>query len=123
MDLTLTALRMALRNRPVRPGLVHHADRGVHYAAHAYTEALAAQRIQMSMRRRGNPYDNAQAERFIKTLTYEEVYVNDYETLTEARTSIGPFLEDVYHQTRLHSALGDCPPTEGEAALTQSTAP
>ncbi len=121
--LTLTALRIALADRPAVPGLVHHSDRGVQYAAHAYTDLLAEHGIQISMSRRGNPYDNAQAESFMKTLKYEEVYVNDYETLEEARASIGHFLEDVYNQKRLHSALGYCPPAEFEAALTQSISP
>ncbi len=123
IDLALAALRMALADRAVVPGLVHHSDRGVQYAAHAYTDALAEHSIQISMSRRGNPYDNAQAESFMKTLKYEEVYVNDYETLEEARASIGHFVEDVYNQKRLHSALGYCPPAEFEAALTQSTTP
>jgi putative transposase len=122
-DLTLAALRMALAGRAVQPGLVHHSDRGVQYAAHAYTDLLTAHGIQISMRRRGNPYDNAQAESFMKTLKYEEVYINDYETLDEADASIGHFLEDVYNQKRRHSALRYCPPTEFEAALNQATAP
>lgn len=121
--LTLTALRMALARRTVPPGLVHHSDRGVQYAAHAYTDLLVEHGIRISMSRRGNPYDNAQAERFMKTLKYEEVHVNDYETLEEARASIGHFLEAVYNQKRLHSALGYCPPAEFEAALNHATAP
>ena len=105
-ELTLAALRMALTGREVQPGLVHHSDRGVQYAAHVYTDLLTAHGIQISMSRRGNPYDNAQAERFMKTLKYEEVHVNDYEHLAEARASIGHFLEQVYNHKRLHSALG-----------------
>lgn len=93
------------------------------YAAHAYTDLLTAHGIQISMSRRANPYDNAQAESFMKTLKYEEVHINDYETLEEARASIGHFLEAVYNQKRLHSALGYCPPAEFEAALNQATAP
>ncbi len=123
VELTLAALRMALKRREVRPGLVHHSDRGVQYAAHAYTDLLTAHGIRISMSRRSNPYDNAQAESFIKTLKYEEVHVNDYETLEEARTSIGHFLEAVYNAKRLHSALGYRPPMEYEAALTQLTPP
>jgi transposase InsO family protein len=122
-ELTLAALRMALATRAVGPGLVHHSDRGVQYAAHAYTDLLTAHGIQISMSRRANPYDNAQAESFMKTLKYEEVHVNDYETLEEARASIGHFLETVYNQKRLHSALGYCPPAEFEAALTQAISP
>ncbi len=122
-ELTLAALQMALAGRAVKSGLVHHSDRGVQYAAHAYTDVLAEHSIRISMSRRGNPYDNAQAESFMKTLKYEEVYINDYETLEEARASIGHFLEHVYNQKRLHSALGYCPPAEFEVALIQSPSP
>jgi putative transposase len=122
-ELTLAALRMALERRAVAPGLVHHSDRGVHYAAHAYTELLTAHGIRISMSRRGNPYDNARAESFIKTLKYEEVYVNDYATLEEAHASIGHFLEAVYNGKRLHSALGYRPPAEYEAIMIQSSPP
>jgi putative transposase len=122
-ELTLAALRMALASRAVQPGLVHHSDRGVQYAAHAYTDLLTAHGIQISMSRRGNPYDNAQAESFMKTLKYEEVHINDYETLEEARASIGYFLERVYNHKRLHSALGYCPPAEFEATRNQPASP
>ncbi len=122
-QLTLAALHMALERRAVAPGLVHHSDRGVQYAAQAYTGLLTTHGIQISMSRRANPYDNAQAESFIKTLKYEEVYVNDYDTLEEARASIGRFLEEVYNDKRLHSALGYCPPAEYEATMIQLTPP
>lgn len=119
-ELTLAALQMALADRAVQPGLVHHSDRGVQYAARAYTELLRVHGIQISMSRRGNPYDNAQAESFMKTLKYEEVHINEYEFLEDARASIGHFLEEVYNHRRLHSALGYCPPAEFEAMLNQS---
>ena len=112
--LTVAALHHALTERAVGPGLVHHSDRGVQYASHAYTRLLKDRGIQISMSRRGNPYDNAHAESFIKTLKYEEIYLNDYETLSEAKASIDHFLEDVYNQKRLHSALGYAPPIEFE---------
>lgn len=112
--LTLAALHHALAERAVGPGLVHHSDRGVQYASHIYTGLLADRGIRISMSRRGNPYDNAFAESFIKTLKYEEAYLNDYETLAEARASIDHFLEEVYNQKRLHSALGYVPPVEFE---------
>lgn len=112
--LTVAALRHALGERAVGPGLVHHSDRGVQYASHAYTGLLADQSIRISMSRRGNPYDNAYAESFIKTLKCEEVYLNDYETLAEARASIDHFLREVYNKKRLHSALGYLPPVEFE---------
>jgi transposase InsO family protein len=116
--LTVAALTMALSTRAVAPGLVHHSDRGVQYACAAYTTLLHANDVLISMSRRGNPYDNARAESFIKTLKYEEVYLNDYETMSQARTDIGHFLEAVYNQQRLHSALGYLSPAEFEAAQT-----
>ena len=122
-SLSLGALRMALACREVPPGLVHHSDRGVQYAAQAYTELLTASGIRISMSRRANPYDNAQAESFMKTLKYEEVYINDYETLEEADASIGHFLDEVYNSKRLHSALGYRPPAEFEELLTQPPPP
>lgn len=116
--LTLAALRMALSRRRFTAGLVHHSDRGVQYASTDYARELAAHGITVSMSRRGNPYDNAQCERFMRTLKYEEVYVSDYETLREAEASIEHFLEEVYNQKRLHSALGYVPPAEFEQSLT-----
>lgn len=122
-QLALDALRMTLAARPVAPGLVHHSDRGVQYAARTYTDLLSTHGIQISMSRRGNPYDNARAESFMKTLKYEEVHVNEYETLAEARASIGHFLEEVYNRKRLHSALGYRPPAEYEAMISQPSPP
>ncbi|MGB9204500.1 MAG: IS3 family transposase [Terriglobales bacterium] len=116
-SLTLDALGMALAQRRPAPGLVHHSDRGVQYASTAYTDLLKANEIVISMSRRGNPYDNATCESFIKTLKYEEVYRTEYRDLAEARASIGVFLEQVYNQQRLHSALGYLPPAEFEAQL------
>jgi putative transposase len=120
-SLTLEALRMALRRRRPQPGLVHHSDRGVQYAATAYVDLLQAHGITISMSRRGNPYDNATCESFLKTLKYEEVYRTEYRDLDEARRSIGVFLEKVYNQRRLHSALGYVPPAEFEAQLAAPT--
>ena len=119
--LTLSALRMALKQRHPRAGLVHHSDRGVQYASSDYTELLKQQGIGISMSRTGNPYDNAKAESFIKTLKYEEVYRQEYRDLAEARVSIGRFLEKTYNQKRLHSALGYRPPEEFEVSLPKST--
>lgn len=122
-SLTLDALHQALEQRTVVPGLVHHSDRGVQYASQRYTELLAAHDIRISMSRRGNPYDNAFAESFIKTLKYEEVHLNDYESFADAYASIERFLEDVYNHKRLHSALGYRPPAEFEQALSTPTPP
>ena len=112
--LAIEALKMAIRRGRVEPGLVHHSDRGIQYASQAYTELLAENGIQISMSRRGNPYDNAKAESFMKTLKYEEVYRSDYRDLADARRQIGRFIESVYNQKRLHSGLGYCSPVEFE---------
>jgi len=116
-QLALMALRMALRTRTIQPGLMHHSDKGVQYASYEYVALLHQHQIQISMSRTGNPYDNAKAERFMRTLKYEEVYMNDYETLPEVRTSIQHFIEAVYNRKRLHSALAYVPPAEFEASL------
>lgn len=118
-QLTLAALQMALRTRSIQPGLIHHSDRGVQYAATDYVAVLHEQKIEISMSRTGNPYDNAKAERFMRTLKYEEIYMNDYETLAEVRASIEHFIEAVYNRKRLHSAIGYRPPAEFEASLAQ----
>ena len=113
-ELALSALRMALQQRKPQPGLVHHSDRGVQYASQQYTGLLKEHQAQISMSRKGNPYDNAACESFMKTLKYEEVYRNEYRDFHEARASIQEFLERIYNQKRLHSALGYLPPAEFE---------
>ena len=113
-QLTLSALHMALMHRQVQPGLVHHSDRGVQYASRRYTQLLLEHGVRISMSRRGNPYDNATCESFMKTLKYEEVYRTEYRDLPDARRQIGRFIESVYNQKRLHSALGYLPPAEFE---------
>ena len=114
-ELAVSALHMALFERKPSAGFVHHSDRGIQYASQQYTEILKQHRCQISMSRKGNPYDNAACESFMKTLKYEEVYRNEYRDFQEARTSIGEFLERVYNQKRLHSALGYHPPAEFES--------
>ena len=123
-ELTLAALGMALEERRPPSGCIHHSDRGVQYACHVYVDELRAAGIRISMARKGNPYDNAAAESFMKTLKYEEVYLWDYRTVEDVRERIPYFLEEVYNQKRLHSALGYCPPNEFEEkweAITNST--
>jgi len=119
MELSLSALQMALATRPVKPGLMHHSDQGKQYAAADYVSLLVKHQIRISMSRTGNPYDNAKAERFMRTVKYEEVYLADYQTLTEARASISHFIEEVYNRKRLHSALGYRPPAEFELLCSQ----
>jgi transposase InsO family protein len=115
-DLAIAALRRALDSRSLAPGLVHHSDRGIQYASADYTGLLQQYGIAISMSRKGNPYDNATCESFMKTLKYEEVYRQEYRDLAEALASIGRFIEKVYNEKRLHSALGYRPPVEFENA-------
>jgi len=116
-ELTIRALMKALDSRSVEPGLIHHSDRGVQYASHEYTKLLEDNGIWISMSGRGNPYDNAKAESFIRTLKMEEVYLYEYENMAEAYSRIEHFLEEVYNQKRLHSALGYVPPAEFEQSF------
>jgi transposase InsO family protein len=114
-QLTLAALNHAITLRQPGPGLIHHSDRGVQYASAAYVERLLGIQAQVSMSAKGNPYDNAKAESFFKTLKREEVYLNQYETFGDAEGQIGSFIDDVYNQKRLHSSLGYVPPVEYES--------
>ncbi len=116
-NLSLAALRMAIQNRNPPPGVIHHSDQGVQYAAHDYVDELRNHKFQISMSRKGNPYDNAFAESFMKTIKTEEVYLWEYRTLEDVLTRIPYFIEDVYNQKRLHASLGYMPPNEFEVAL------
>jgi putative transposase len=115
VELAIGALQMALSGRDWKAGeLIHHSDRGVQYASTEYTQMLEQREIQISMSRRGNPYDNARAERFMRTLKEEEVYGKAYQNLEDARSRIGEFLEQVYNRQRMHSALRYLTPEEFE---------
>jgi transposase InsO family protein len=119
-DLAIAALEMAIAERRPQPGtLIHHSDRGIQYACRDYTRLLEAHGIQPSMSRVGNPYDNAQAESFMKTLKQEEVDGRDYRNIDEARAAIGIFIEQIYNRQRLHSAIAYRPPAEFEQNLQQ----
>ncbi len=115
--LTLTALERALTRRQPPVGLIHHSDRGVQYACTEYVTRLIAAGARLSMAAVGNPYENAQAESFFKTLKYEEVYLHQYRTFHEAEANLARFIDDVYNTKRLHSRLGYVPPAEFEATL------
>ncbi len=120
--LTLQALEMALETRKPDKGFIHHSDRGVQYASSEYIETLESAGARISMSAKGNPYDNAKAESFFKTLKREEVYLKEYRTFEDAEENLGYFIEDVYNQKRLHSSLGYVPPVEFEAAQPQKLA-
>jgi putative transposase len=115
-ELALAALRRALAERDAPAGLIHHSDRGVQYCSAAYVEMLRGAGIAISMSRAGNPYDNATAESFLRTLKCEEVYLAPYRDLEDARERIGEFLESYYNCVRLHSSLGYRSPASFEEA-------
>lgn len=117
--LAVNALKMAISERKSLGfcGLIHHSDQGVQYASHEYVDLLKEHGICISMSRRGNPYDNAFAESFMKTLKAEEVYMKEYRTFEEAYANIKQFIEEVYNSKRLHSSIGYVPPNEFETAV------
>jgi len=122
-NLTLDALRMAIQDRHPKPGCIHHSDRGVQYASSEYVKELTFHGFQISMSRKGNPYDNAYAESFMKTLKSEEVHLWEYRTMEDVQKRIPYFIEDVYNHKRLHSSLGYRPPCEFETMITLTPNP
>jgi putative transposase len=121
-ELPLGALERAVAERVITPGIVHHSDRGSLYCSNEYVQRLHELQFVLSMSRKANPYDNAKAESFIKTLKAEEVYLQQYQDAEHARESIAHFIEAVYNCKRLHSALGYLSPCAFEAAANRSAA-
>jgi putative transposase len=115
--LTVAALTMALRTRNPTPGLIHHSDRGVQYAYKEYVKELHDHQVQISMSAKGNPYDNAYAESFFKTLKHEEVSLWEYESFTDVVERIPQFIDEVYNKKRVHSGIRYLPPEEFEAIV------
>ena len=120
-QLALDALKMAIERRKPPPGVIHHSDRGVQYLCDAYVEHLKENGFHISCSRKGNPYDNAFVESFMKTLKDDEVYLWNYKTILDVIDSLPRFIEEVYNKKRLHSALGYLPPEEFEISLGKET--
>ena len=123
-ELVLTALNMAIRERRIANAsnqLIHHSDQGVQYCSHEYTDLLKFHGIRISMSNLGSPWQNGRAESFFKTLKSNEVYLNEYQNIYEAKQNLFRFIDDVYNAKRLHSSLGYVPPNEFEKQLVVTT--
>jgi len=115
----LKALNMAISKRKPSHGCIHHSDQGFQYASKNYSELLQRWGFRISMSAKGNPYENAMAESFIKTLKHEEVYLCEYRTMDDVMKRVPYFIREVYNKKRLHSSLGYVPPDEFESQITE----
>lgn len=113
-QLAVAALKMAIDARKPDPGCIHHSDQGVQYCSDDYIELLTEWRFEISMSRKGNPYDNAWAESFMKILKYEEIYLSEYETYEDVVNRLPRFIEEIYNRKRIHSSIGYLTPEEFE---------
>jgi putative transposase len=118
--LTLEALAMAVRQRRVQPGLIHHSDQGAQYSCLAYQRQLTTLGMTPSMSRKGNCYDNAVAESFFSTLKNELVHHQTYHTRDEASREIFAFIEGFYNRQRLHQSLSHLTPLAFEQRVSDS---
>jgi putative transposase len=116
-ELALSALRQAIETRQPPPGCIHHSDRGVQYLCHAYVALLNAHGLAISNSAKGNPYHNAFAESFMKTLKQEEVYLANYETYLDVLENLPSFIEEVYNEKRVHSGIDYLTPSELEEKI------
>jgi putative transposase len=105
---------MAIQRRQPKSGVIHHTDRGVQYLCEKYVNRLKSNGFHLSCSRKGNPYDNAWSESFMKTLKYEEIYMREYNTILDVIDKLPFFIEEVYNKKRLHSSLNYLPPEEFE---------
>lgn len=111
-----------MQSRRPAPGCIFHTDRGAQYASEAYHRALQEAGLRGSMSSPGNPYHNAQAESFMKTLKVEDIYIGGYKTFADVAVGLPKFIEEVYNAKRLYSALGYRSPNEFEHQLVQQAA-
>ncbi len=113
-ELAVKALKMAIDERKPDPGCIHHSDQGVQYCSEDYIELLTEWKFQISMSRKGNPYDNAWAESFMRILKYEEIYLSEYGTYEDVVNRLPRFIEEIYNRKRIHSSIGYLTPEEFE---------